>query len=170
VVGAHDPEPFSSQQGHIGEHPLAHQRVGLHQPPLVRIERPRLAEYAVRNPDLADVVKEEPVLGARVAEQFGRNGIGQLERVALDSLRVSPRPAVLRLERAGKRDNGVFVGVLEQQPLTRSISTSRRRSSAQRSNCGSVASSLAKLRRRVRSPCLLSGQKLLKPASECSME
>ncbi len=75
-MGADDSKPFSSQQGHVGEHPLAHQRVCLHQPPLVRIERPRLAKYAVRNPDLADVVEEEPVLRARVAEQFGRDGIG----------------------------------------------------------------------------------------------
>jgi hypothetical protein len=50
--------------------------VCLHQAPFVRIERPRLAKHAVRNPDLADVVEEEPVLRARVAEQFGRDGIG----------------------------------------------------------------------------------------------
>ena len=92
--------------------------MGLHQPPLVWIERPRLAEYTVRNPDLANVMKEKTVLSARVAEKLGRHGVGQLERVPLDPLGMGSGPAVLRLERAGEGDNGVFVGVLEQQPLT----------------------------------------------------
>ena len=57
------------------------------------------------------------MLGAGVAEELGRHRIGQLERVPLHPLGVGSRPAVLRLERAGKGDNGVFVRVLEQQPL-----------------------------------------------------
>jgi hypothetical protein len=92
--------------------------VRFHQPPLVRIERPPLTKDAVRNPDLADVVQKEPVFGAGVAEQIGRHGSCELERIPLHALGMCARAAVFRLERAGKRDHGGFVGVLQQEPLT----------------------------------------------------
>src|SRR5205814_9961407 len=71
VVRADDLETCPVEQHHVREHPLADQGVRLHQPPLVRVERPRLAEHAVRAPDLADIVEQKTVLGAPVAKELG---------------------------------------------------------------------------------------------------
>ena len=89
-----------------------------HEPRLPLVQRPGLLEDAVGDPDLADVVEEEAVLGARVVDQVRADLAGQLERVALDALGVGPRARVLRLERARQRGDGLLVGVLQQRPLT----------------------------------------------------
>jgi len=67
-MGANDLEPLTPEERDIGEHPLSEEGVRLHQPALVRIERPGLAKDPVGNSDLADVVQQEAVLGAHVVQ------------------------------------------------------------------------------------------------------
>src|SRR5439155_6729262 len=49
VVRADDEEPLPLQERDAAEHLLAENRVRLHQPPLLRRQRPRLLEHAVRD-------------------------------------------------------------------------------------------------------------------------
>jgi hypothetical protein len=62
-------------------------------------------------------VEQEPVFGARVVDQPRTEGVRQLERVALDALRVGTGARVLRFERARKRRDRLLVGVLEEDAL-----------------------------------------------------
>ena len=117
VVGADDAEALALQERHAAEHLLAQERVRPHQPGLAVVQGPRLLEDAVGDPDLADVVEQEAVLGARVVDEVGAHRPRQLERVALHPLRVRARARVLGLERARERRDGLLVGVLEQDAL-----------------------------------------------------
>ena len=69
VVVPHDLKPLSLEQRDAAQQLLAEHRVRLEQPPLRRLERALLLEDPVRDPDLPDVVEQEPVLGALVVEQ-----------------------------------------------------------------------------------------------------
>src|SRR5262245_30002008 len=117
VVRAHDLEPATLQERHPAEELLAEDRVRLHQAALGIVERPRLQQDLVRDPDLADVVEHEAVDDALVLGDLRRREAGKLERVAMDPLRVPPGARVLRLERARKRGDRLVIGLLEQAPL-----------------------------------------------------
>jgi hypothetical protein len=69
VVRADDPQAVPVEQRDAGEHLLAEDRVVPEHPPLAARERARLAEHAVGDPDLPDVVEEEAVLDARVVQE-----------------------------------------------------------------------------------------------------
>ena len=102
VMGAHDPH-FALEEGDTAEHLLAQQRIESASGGPRPRSAARASGDAVRDPDLADVVEQEPVFGARVVDQPGTEGARQLERVALDALRVGAGAGVLRFERARKR-------------------------------------------------------------------
>jgi hypothetical protein len=77
------------------------------------VSGPGLLEDAVRDPDLPHVVEEEAVLRARIVGEVTAQGARQLERVALDPLRVRTRAAVLGFERRGERGDGLPVALRE---------------------------------------------------------
>ena len=117
VVGADDPQPQALEEGDPAEHLLAEQRVRPHRAPLPIVERAGLLEDAVRDPDLADVMEQEAVLGARILHQLGADRPGQLERVALHALGVGAGACVLGFEGARQSRDGFLVGVLDEEPL-----------------------------------------------------
>jgi len=118
VVGANDSEPFASKQRQVLEHSLAEHSVRLHELPFAVVESRRLAQNAVGDADLADVVQKESVFHAAVIEQFRRDLVGQLERVTLHALRVGAGAAVLGLERPRQRRHRLGVGALQKCALT----------------------------------------------------
>jgi hypothetical protein len=91
--------------------------VRLHPPPLRLGQRPGLEENAVGDPDLADIVEQESILGARVVDQHGVDRLRQLERVALHPLRVGSRARVLGLKRGRESSNRLVVGAFDQVAL-----------------------------------------------------
>ena len=72
---------------------------------------------SVGDPDLADVVEQEPVLEAGVVEQLRAVDLRELEGVADDPLGVLAGADVLGLERACESGHGLLVGGLDQRPL-----------------------------------------------------
>jgi hypothetical protein len=112
---ANDAQPLAVQEVDVAQQLLAQQRVRPHQPQLGVVERTRLLEDVVRDRDLADVVQEEAVLDARVAEQRGLDRLRQLDRVPLHPLRVGRGSRVLRLEHPGERGHGLLVRAPEQR-------------------------------------------------------
>jgi hypothetical protein len=78
---------------------------------------PGFLQHPVGDPDLADVVKQEAVLGAGILRQVGAQRLRERDGVALDALGMSACAGVLRLERARERGDGLFVGLLEQDSL-----------------------------------------------------
>jgi hypothetical protein len=113
VMRADDLEPGAAEEGDAAEHLLAENRVRLHLRPLLGSERAGLLEDAVRDPDLPHVVEEEAVLRARIVGEVTAQGARQLERVALDPLRVRTRATVLGFERRGERGDGLPVALRE---------------------------------------------------------
>ena len=69
----------------------------------------------VGDPDLADVVEQEPVLDARVGEERRVDRPRECARIALHALRVRAGAEVLPLERARERGDGRAICGL--QPL-----------------------------------------------------
>ena len=118
MVGANDSEPFASEQCQVLEHSLAEHRVRLHELPFAVVESRRLAQNAVGDADLADVVQKESVFHAAVVQQFRRDLVSKLERIALYALRVSAGAAVLGLERPRQRRHRFGVGALQKGALT----------------------------------------------------
>ena len=87
-----------------------------HQLLLGDVERAALLQHVVGDADLADVVEQEAVLDARIVEERRLDRLRQLDRVALDALRVRGGAEVLRLERAGERGHRLAVGPLQELP------------------------------------------------------
>ena len=105
------------EEGDAAEHLLTERSVRLHQASLLRGQRAGFLEDLVGDSDLADVVEEEAVRRALVGcnEPDPRR---RRDGITLDSLRVRPRPRVLRLERARERRDGFLVGLLEEVSLS----------------------------------------------------
>ena len=89
-----------------------------HQLLLGDVERAALLQHVIRDADLADVVEQEAVLHARIVEQRRLDRLRQLDRVALDPLRVRRGAEILRLERAGERSHRLAVRPLQELPAT----------------------------------------------------
>ena len=89
----------------------------LHPPPLGHAQRRELEQDVIRDSDLAHVVEQEAVLGALVVDQVGADRLRQLDRVALDALRVRPGAGVLRLQSRREGRDRLVIGVLEQVAL-----------------------------------------------------
>ena len=87
--------------------------------PLPVVEPPGLSEDAIGDADLADVMEQEAVLGARVIHQLGADRPGQLERVALHALGVGAGACVLGFEGARQSRDGFLVGILDEEPAGR---------------------------------------------------
>ena len=118
VVRAHDLEPFALQEDDTRQHCLAEDGVRLHLPPLRRAERAGHLEDPVGNPDLADVVKKEPVRRAPVAHDCSlADGLSESRRVALHALRVRASARVLRLQRTCERRDRLEVCALQELAL-----------------------------------------------------
>src|SRR6266536_1936423 len=117
VVRAHDLEAFALQEHDTRQHCFAEDGVRLHLAPLRRAERAGLLEDPVGNPDLADVVKEEPVRRALVAHNSLADGLSEGRRVALYALRVRAGARVLRLQRARERRDRLEIRALQELAL-----------------------------------------------------
>ena len=102
MVRTDNTQTFAVQESHSTQHLLAEDGMRLHQTALGIGEGLGLLQDVVRDPDLADVVQEEPVHRARIVDQAGLDHSRELGRVPLHALRVLPRARVLRLERAGQ--------------------------------------------------------------------
>ena len=89
----------------------------LHPAALGLAQRARLQEDPVRDPDLADIVKEEAVCRALVTYHRLADGLGKSGGVPLDALRVGARARVLRLQRAREGRDRLEVGALQQLAL-----------------------------------------------------
>jgi hypothetical protein len=114
---ANDEPAFALEERDPADHLLAENRVRLHEALLLRCERPRLEQDAVGDADLAHVVQEEAVAGARVVHDLGARRARELDGVALYAVRVRTRARVLRLERARERHDRLLVGPLEEETL-----------------------------------------------------
>ena len=114
VVAADDAQPVAVQEVDVPEQLLSEHRVRAHQPQLRVVQRPALLEDVVRDPDLAHVVEQEPVLDARVHQELWLDRLRELDRVALYSLRVEAGAEVLGLERARERGDGLPVRPLQE--------------------------------------------------------
>src|SRR6266542_1527948 len=97
VVETNDVQAFALEQDDAGEDLGADRGVELDQTALVRVQRPRLVQDLIRDPDLADVVQQEAVLEALVVEQARVDDLGERDRVVLDTLCVEARARVLCL-------------------------------------------------------------------------
>ena len=118
VVVPDDLEAAPVQERDAAQHLLAEDDVGLEDAPLGLGQGPRLAENPVGDPDLADVVKEEAVLDARLLDEPGLDRPGQLHRIALHTVGVSIRAEVLRLECRRQGTDGLAIGGLDQGALS----------------------------------------------------
>ena len=92
VVVPNDLQPLALEQRDPAHQLLPEHRVRLEQAALGRGQRALLLENLVRDPDLPDVVEQEPVLHARVLEQRRLQPPRELDGVLLHALRVRPVP------------------------------------------------------------------------------
>ena len=109
-------QPVAVQEVDVDEQLLAEHRVRPHQLLLGDVERAALLQHVIRDADLADVVEQEAVLDARIVEQRRLDRLRQLDRVALDPLRVRRGAEILRLERARERSHRLAVRPLQELP------------------------------------------------------
>ncbi len=117
VVRTDDPKPLALKERDSREQLGADDRMPLDEMQLVLRQRAGLVHDPVGHPDLADVVKQEAILEARVVEKPTVDGLRQLERVALDTERVKARQRVFRLKRVGKSGHRLSIGMLEEPSL-----------------------------------------------------
>ena len=92
VVRTDDSQSLAPQESDSAEDLLAEDGVRLHQAALGIRERLGLLQDVVWDPDLADVVQEEPVDGARVLDQAGVDCARKRGRVALTRCECSRVP------------------------------------------------------------------------------
>ena len=117
VMGTHDAESLPLQQRDVTENLRAEDRVLLHQLAFGGRQWAALLQDPVGDGKLPDVVQEKSVRQARVVEQVAIEGIGQLDRIAVDSERVLTGNGILRFERVGERRRRLVVGLLEEPSL-----------------------------------------------------
>jgi len=118
VMRADDLQTLALQERDARQHRLPEHRVGLHAAALGSTQRAGFLQDPVGDPDLADVVQQEAVRGARVVcDRHVAHGLRESARIALHALRMRARARVLRLERAGERGDGLHISALQQLAL-----------------------------------------------------
>ena len=112
--GADDLQSLSPGAARLAHHLLPEHRVRCEQPPLGRGQRALLLQDLVRDPDLADVVEQEPY--STLWSSSSAATPARARPRTLHALRCCPVP-VLRLERPGQCARPSRVGPLDERAL-----------------------------------------------------
>ena len=111
--GADDDADAREQAADLLQHPLALDRVGLHDRPLVVVERAGLVDDLVGHRDLADVVQQRAHLGLAPHVLADAELVGDLDRQLDDVLGVVAGVLVVLLEQVAQEQGGAAVGAAE---------------------------------------------------------
>src|SRR6185503_21259978 len=98
VMGADDLDPTALDERDVADEAVPDQRVLLDDAPLDAVERPRLEEDAVGDPDLPDVVEQEAPFDRRVVDQRWIELERQPRRIGADAAGMRVGLSVARLE------------------------------------------------------------------------
>ena len=117
VRGAHDEPDAAEQPADAVEHPLALDRVGLHQRPLLVVQLAGLVDDRVGDVDLADVVQQRAELGLAPHVLADAELLGDAHREVDDVLGVVAGVLVVVLEQVAQQQRGAAVGAAELDRL-----------------------------------------------------
>ena len=127
VRGADDAADAREQAADLLEHALALDRVGLHDRPLLVVQRAGLVDDLVGHGDLADVVQQRAHLGLAPRVLVEAHLVGDLDRQLDDVLGVVAGVLVVLLEQVAQEQRGAAVGAAELEARA-AIRPSRSRS------------------------------------------
>ena len=117
VRGADDEPDAREQAAHALEHPLPLDGVGLHDRPLLVVERARLVDDLVRDRDLADVVQQRAELGGAAGVLVDPEPVGDGHGELDDVLGVLAGVGVVGLDDVAQQQSRPAVGARELDRL-----------------------------------------------------